>query len=100
MTTWMSALGTAYRTGVAGQTGWTWDERRAAYAVADAYYNNTAYARTSAGGYRDAQSALALGAGYFAYAATGSHRRFFASLNRPPEKRPLTKVQRLLRRLR
>jgi PKD repeat protein len=44
--------------------------------------------------------ALALGGGFFTYAATGRHRRLVARLKRRADERPLTKARRLLSRLR
>ena len=44
--------------------------------------------------------ALALGGGFFAYAATGQHQRLVARLKRRADERPLTKARRLLSRLR
>lgn len=55
--TWLTSVGSALRRGTLNQTGWTWDERRNLYALNDAYYANTAYDRTSVGGYRDALNA-------------------------------------------
>jgi PKD repeat protein len=45
-------------------------------------------------------AALALGGGFFSYAATGRHQRLFAQLKRRADERPLTKARRLLKRLR
>jgi hypothetical protein len=50
---YIQALGKLIRAGQLGQTSWLWDERRAAYMVYDAYYDNSVYDRTAVGGQRD-----------------------------------------------
>ncbi len=50
---YITALGRIVRAGQLGQTSWLWDERRAAYQVYDAYYNNSIYDRVVNGGQRD-----------------------------------------------
>ena len=55
-TSWLAAVGRLFRQGVP-QTAWAWDDRAAMYALWDAYYANTVYERTAAGGQRDAINA-------------------------------------------
>lgn len=55
---YITALGRLIRNGyLQQQTHWLWDDRRAAYIVYDAYYNNSIYDRTAHGGQRDAVNA-------------------------------------------
>lgn len=54
---YIQALGRIVRAGQLGQTAWLWDDRRAAYATWDQYYDNLVYDRTANGGQRDAINA-------------------------------------------
>lgn len=53
MPNYIRLIGQMIRAGQLGQTGWTWDERRAIYAVYDQYYDSTIYNRNTDGGQRD-----------------------------------------------